>query len=93
MNGLGRALIGFVAGTILGFSLAVLLYVLWASLTDYRGDFGLGFGLVIAPAIGIAWGIAGAVWLWRRGRLEHPAAVLFGAVGLAFMAYLLALYV
>lgn len=83
------AVAGLIAGTAFGFALLALGYVLYSDATGYRGDFGLGFGLVIAPLGGLAVGIGLAAWL-AFARVRRPAlvvgATLFGAIALYVLA-------
>lgn len=87
-----RALIAFaglIAGTALGFALLMLGYVIYAEATGGGGDFGLGFGLVLAPLGGLAIGVAMAAWL-AFGRVRRPGWVIIGSLLAAIAAYVLA---
>lgn len=77
MNRLLIAAAGLLAGTAFGFALLVLAYTLYSAISGYRGDFGMGFGLVIAPLGGLLIGIALATWL-ALGRVRRPALVVGG---------------
>ena len=84
MNAVNRIVVGLVCGFLFGAPAAVFLYMTATALTGHiDGDFGLGFGLVIAPLIGVACGVALAVWLYLRGSLDRPGRWLLLALAAA----------
>jgi hypothetical protein len=91
MRTAGSALLGFLGGAAAGLVGAVLFLFLWfdvLGIGDHGGDgmSGMAAGLVLLPAMALAVGIGGAVWLGRKaaGGGEVPTyAVAIAGIALA----------
>lgn len=84
----GRALIGFVLGALAGLLAALLFVFLWydvLAIGDHGADglSGAATGMMLAPALALAGGLAGAFWLGRSAGSRR------GGLTIALLALLL----
>lgn len=86
MRRLGQAILGFVSVALLAFSVALALYVIPAVLFDVKSSFGLGHGLIVAPAIGFVSGLVAIAPFFRMN--DGLSAAKFGSVFIAGSALL-----
>ncbi|MGQ0660795.1 hypothetical protein [Sphingosinicella sp.] len=94
MRTAGFALLGFLGGALAGFALATLVVILWydaLGIGDHGGDgmSGMATFIVLAPALSLIGGIAGAVLLGRKageGTRSPAFAVAAALIVLLFVA-------
>jgi hypothetical protein len=88
---IGRAIVGLIGGTMMAFALLIFCYVALVGLFDMRdGDFGLGFGLVIAPLASLVVGIGMAVFMALSTWIRRADVFLIVALVTSILTYIAA---
>ncbi|MCU0819919.1 MAG: hypothetical protein MUF11_11570 [Beijerinckiaceae bacterium] len=75
MPGFVKGALAFVAGLVLAWLAAMVIYVIGGELGWWRdrdGGVAMGFAFTIGPFFGVIAGIVAAIWAVRRGKVVSP---------------------